>query len=76
MQEGHLVVIVAVQKILKIEAFSIKNQAWGEGKIIFSDTYYGSWENVCSLLIILYILLGFLFTWQILFFFFNFFLIN
>lgn len=67
MQGGHLVVIVAIQRILEIEALSQRNQASEGGKNQFSDTYYGTWKNVCSLLIILYILLSFLFTWKILF---------
>lgn len=67
MQGGHLVVIVAIQRILEIEALSQRNHASGGGKNQFSDTYYGTWKNVCSLLVILYILLSFLFTWKILF---------
>ena len=74
MQGGHLVVIVVIQRILEIlflreREFSLsqRNYASGGEKNQFSDTYYGTWKNVCSLLIILYILLNFLFTWKIFF---------
>lgn len=74
MQGGHLVVIVLIQRILEIlflreREFSLsqRNHASGGEKNQFSDTYYGTWKNVCSLLIILYILLNFLFTWKIFF---------
>ena len=67
MQGGHLVVIIVIQRILEIEALSQRNPASGAGENQFSDTYYGTWKNVCSLLIILYILPSFLFTWEFLF---------